>query len=472
MTKNRHKQFLGVLLAVCLMITSISAVALAADGTETAVEVSTYQELLTALENAENGGEILIKGYITINVESNYQILGNNSKRVTLKRASDNAGFTITSPNGQNTLQVQNLIFDGAEIQASTSMLFIDTNAIFRNAEIKNCSSFASAVEIGGGIISFTNCTFDNNSATQGAHLSSNSGGNVSISNCIFRNGIATYKGGAIQFGAVGRINTISDCEITGNSAGTYGGGIFNSSNLTIERTKINGNTAIQGGNDIASEENGSLALDSTEKLNLLYKADNKTAEWIEDNSIEGYTFLEMKLTDIPQPDPEPTPDPTPDPTPTPTPDPTPTPTPEQKPTENNNSTTNNSPSADITIKEPLSADDNRVSITYNGTTFSKEELEQILASVNSNQNTSAPADVSHTVTIDANALKGAEQDNNITVNLNVNLPQTEGSNTAPAAIPTAVSTTQSNKSISITEIVIIGMLLCILVCVIQRKKQ
>jgi hypothetical protein len=351
-------------------------------------------------------------------------------------------------------------------------MLFIDTNAIFRNAEIKNCSSFASAVEIGGGIISFTNCTFDNNSATQGAHLSSNSGGNVSISNCIFRNGIATYKGGAIQFGAVGRINTISDCEITGNSAGTYGGGIFNSSNLTIERTKINGNTAIQGGNDIASEENGSLALDSTEKLNLLYKADNKTAEWIEDNSIEGYTFLEMKLTDIPQPDPEPTLDPTPDPTPTPTPDPTPTPTPEQKPTENNNSTTNNSPSADITIKEPLSADDNRVSITYNGTTFSKEELEQILASVNSNQNTSAPADVSHTVTIDANALKGAEQDNNITVNLNVNLPQTEGSNTAPAAIPTAVSTTQSNKSISITEIVIIGMLLCILVCVIQRKKQ
>ena len=444
MTKNRHKHFIGVLLAVCLMITSISAVALAADGTETAVEVSTYQELLTALENAENGGEILIKGYITINVESNYQILGNNSKRVTLKRASDNAGFTITSPNGQNTLQVQNLIFDGAEIQASTSMLFIDTNAIFRNAEIKNCSSFASAVEIGGGIISFTNCTFDNNSATQGAHLSSNSGGNVSISNCIFRNGIATYKGGAIQFGAVGRINTISDCEITGNSAGTYGGGIFNSSNLTIERTKINGNTAIQGGNDIASEENGSLALDSTEELNLLYKADNKTAEWIEDNSIEGYTFLEIKLTDIPQPDPE------------------------QKPTENNNSTTNNSPSADITIKEPLSADDNRVSITYNGTTFSKEELEQILASVNSNQNTSAPADVSHTVTIDSNAIKGAEQDKNITVNLNVNLPQSEGSN----AVPTSVQATQSNKSISITEIVIIGMLLCILVCVIQRKKK
>lgn len=39
MTKNRHKHFIGVLLAVCLMITSISAVALAADGTEPAVEV-------------------------------------------------------------------------------------------------------------------------------------------------------------------------------------------------------------------------------------------------------------------------------------------------------------------------------------------------------------------------------------------------------------------------------------------------
>ena len=289
MTKNRHKQFLGVLLAICLMITSISAVALAADGTETTVGVSTYQELLTALENAENGGEILITDYITINVESRYQILGNNSKRVTLKRASDNVGIYITSPNYQNTLQVQNLIFDGAEIQANTSMVFIDTNAIFRNAEIKNCSSIASAVEI--------------------------SGGNVSIDNCIFRNGIATYKGGAIQFGAVGRINTISDCEITGNSAGTYGGGIFNSSNLTIERTKINGNTATEGGNDLASEEYGSLALDSTEELNLLYKADNKTAEWIDDRSADNGTYLEMKLTDIPDPTP------------------TPTPTPEQKPT-------------------------------------------------------------------------------------------------------------------------------------------
>lgn len=390
MTKNRHKQFLGVLLALCLMITSISAVALAADGTESTVEIYEYQELLTAIENAEDGGEILITDYITINVESNYQILGDNSKRVTLKRANENVGIYITSPNHQNTLQAQNLIFDGAEIQANTSMVFIDTNAIFRNAEIKNCSSIASAVEISGGIISFTNCTFDNNSATQGAHIGSNSGGNVSISNCIFRNGIATYKGGAIQFGAVGRTNTISDSEITGNTAGTYGGGIYSRSNLTIERTKINGNTAIQGGNDIASEENGSLALDSTEELNLLYKADNKTAEWIDDRSAD------------------------------------------------------------------------------NGTTFSKEELEHILASVNSNQNTSAPADVSHTVTIDANALKGAEQDKNITVNLNVNLPQTEGSNTAPTTAPA----TQSNNSISITEIVIIGMLLCILVCVIQKKRQ
>lgn len=466
MTKNRHKQFLGVLLALCLMITSISAVALAADGTESTVEVSTYQELLTALENAENGGEILITDYITINVESNYQILGDNSKRVTLKRANENVGIYITSPNYQNTLQVQNLIFDGAEIQANGSMVFIDTNAIFRNAEIKNCSSIASAVEISGGIISFTNCTFDNNSATQGAHIGSSSGGNVSISNCIFRNGTATYKGGAIQFGAVGRTNTISDSEITGNSAGTYGGGIFNSSNLTIERTKINGNTATEGGNDLANEEYGKLTLDSTEELNLLYKADNKTAEWIDDRSADNGTYLEMKLTDIPEPTPEPTPDPTPTPTPDPT--PTPTPTPEQKPTENNNSTTNNSPSADITIKEPLSADDNRVSITYNGTTFSKEELEQILASVNSTSNTSAPADVSHTVTIDANALKGTEQDKNITVNLNVNLPQTEGSNTAPTTAPA----TQSNNSISITEIVIIGMLLCILVCVIQKKRQ
>ena len=464
MTKNRHKHFIGVLLALCLMITSISAVALAADGTESTVEVSTYQELLNAIENAENGGEILITDFITINVESRYQTLGSTAKRVTLKRANENACISITSPNYQNTLQVQNLIFDGAEIQTRLSMIFAETNCIFRDIEVKNCFGTSSAVYIGEGIVSFANCTFDNNTSTQGAHIGSNSGGNVSIDNCIFRNGTATYKGGAIQFGSVGRTNTISDSEITGNSAGTYGGGISNCGNLTIERTKINGNTAIQGGNDIASEEYGSLALDTTEELNQLYKADNKTAEWIVDNSTERYTFLEMKLTDIPEP--TPTPDPTPDPTPEPT--PTPTPTPEQKPTENNNSTTNNSPSADITIKEPLSADDNRVSITYNGTTFSKEELEQILAGVNSTPNASAPADVSHTVTIDANALKGAEQDRNITVNLNVNLPQTEGSNTAPTAVPT----TQSNSRISITEIVIIGMLLCILVCVIQKKRQ
>ena len=468
MTKNRHKQFLGVLLAVCLMITSISAVALAADGTETAVEVSTYQELLTALENAENGGEILIKSSITINVEGTDIVIGQAQKQITLKKANENVRFAVIGNGNQNTVLFQNLIFDGADIQSEIGLMFISANATFWNVEFRNSLSRGAAVEIGVGNIYFNDCVFDNNTARYGSHLNSGSNGNVHIQGCTFTNGTADNYGGAIYFGGEQGTHTISDCEITGNSAGTYGGGIYSRSNLTIERTKINGNTAIQGGNDIASEENGSLAPDSTEKLNLLYKADNKTAEWIEDNSIGGYTLLEMKLTDIPQPDPEPTPDPTPDPTPTPTPDPTPTPTPEQKPTENNNSTTNNSPSADITIKEPLSADDNRVSITYNGTTFSKEELEQILASVNSSQNTSAPADVSHTVTIDANALKGAEQDKNITVNLNVNLPQSEGSN----AVPTSVQATQSNKSISITEIVIIGMLLCILVCVIQRKKQ
>ena len=355
MTKNRHKQFIGVLLAVCLMITSISAVALAADGTETAVEVSTYQELLTALENAENGGEILIKSSITINVEGTDIVIGQAQKQITLKKANENVRFAVIGNGNQNTVLFQNLIFDGADIQSEIGLMFISANATFWNVEFRNSLSRGAAVEIGVGNIYFNDCVFDNNTARYGSHLNSGSNGNVHIQGCTFTNGTADNYGGAIYFGGEQGTHTISDCEITGNSAGTYGGGIYSRSNLTIERTKINSNTAIQGGNDIASEENGSLALDSTEKLNLLYKADNKTAEWIEDNSIEGYTFLEIKLTDIPEP--------TPDPEPTPTPDPTPTPTPEQKLTENNNSTTNNSPSADITIKEPLSADDNRVSI-------------------------------------------------------------------------------------------------------------
>jgi hypothetical protein len=76
------------------------------------------------------------------------------------------------------------------------------------------------------------------------------SGETVTISNLTIRNGRDDFSGGGISNGD-GATSTITNCTVSGNSAGGIqgeGGGIFNGGTLTISNSTVSGNTVGSAG--------------------------------------------------------------------------------------------------------------------------------------------------------------------------------------------------------------------------------
>ena len=71
------------------------------------------------------------------------------------------------------------------------------------------------------GYVNITNCTFQNNNATDGgAVMLGRSQGNVKITNCTFQNNSATNFGGAVRLdGLTGNAITITNCTFQNNTA-------------------------------------------------------------------------------------------------------------------------------------------------------------------------------------------------------------------------------------------------------------
>jgi len=250
MNKKHTNLFPKFLLALCLVTVMVLFHAPQAYATSPTVEVSTLADLQTAIDAAADGDVIGLTA--TLEIESNV-VIGSPDKHVTIIRMNPSAYFQLGGLDFN--MRVQNITFDGNNLEANHPLFIVYSNVNFENIDFINNVSTGSggALYVSGGNLIFTNCLFDNNRATAGGHMAISGSGNVTLENCVLRNGNAVSKGGAI-FNCINSstVNIISSV-ITGNTAGDYGGGVANDGALIISGTKIYNNTTSLGGADIAS---------------------------------------------------------------------------------------------------------------------------------------------------------------------------------------------------------------------------
>ncbi len=291
---------------------------------ETAIQtVSTLEELLQAIEQAEAGDTIGIDGEI---ICPDGTTLGEYSKRVTLQRTAPEGRISAYSPDGTGNAIFSAINFDGGNVEATTPFLQVGISTMFSECRFSNCS--AGAVEAENGDQFFSYCTFENNTAQYGAHIRINSG-SANILNCVFSGGTASIKGGAIACYSDQEV-TLEKCTIWENEATQRGGGIWNKGKLTITQCRINGNTAQGEPDDIVNEYGGQLALmDDHDALVAMYAVYGLTPnKWAVDTFVDEVTGRPNMVFSMTfaanDPEPEPEPEPTPDPVLTPEPDPEP----------------------------------------------------------------------------------------------------------------------------------------------------
>ena len=154
------------------------------------------------------------------------------------------------------------------DTDSTASSVTIGTNAEFIGNETETSHGGAimnfnggngAALTIGAGAI------FDTNKAGKTGGAIANWGGIVSVTDATFTNNSATTNGGAIYNDTYYQENsrvTIKGATFTGNTATEKGGAIYNAGTLTLTGTNtFSGNTAAEGG-DIYNE--GDLTFDGS----------------------------------------------------------------------------------------------------------------------------------------------------------------------------------------------------------------
>ena len=182
-----------------------------------------------------DGGEHRI--YTTCNISNidNVTIMGSSINNTTI-RCEEGSGFQFVSVQ-QLTLERMTFISCGIILTDTENTLI--TTCIFQDS-IANGTGSAVTMNIPAGYVSIINCTFQNNSATNGGAVwLDGSTGNASFTNCIFQNNGATNSdggGGAVWLsGSTGNVS-IADCTFQNNSAGYSGGAVY------LEESTVNVN--------------------------------------------------------------------------------------------------------------------------------------------------------------------------------------------------------------------------------------
>lgn len=281
-----------------------------------AVTVSSYEELVNAIDQASNLDTILIGAVIWIPEGAS---LGDSSKTVILK-SSGGYMEIVENTQSEEINSFTGLIFDGAGKELLAPYLRITGAVSITGCTFKNCG-VNGAINMSYASCTIKNSSFKDNKSDYGAHILIGYKSTADISNSSFTGGIATVRGGGIYLDDPTSTATLTECTITGN-VGAYGGGIANWGSLTLENTLLYANTASVGGADLFST--GSYSMESIEDSKEFYhEAEIEPLSWESDYIDPDYGATCIKLSyeeyiapvePIEPVDPEPTEPSTPDP--------------------------------------------------------------------------------------------------------------------------------------------------------------
>lgn len=281
-----------------------------------AVTVSSYEELVNAIDQASNLDTILIGAVIWIPEGAS---LGDSSKTVILK-SSGGYMEIVENTQSEEITSFTGLIFDGAGKELLAPYLRITGAVNITGCTFRNCG-VNGAINMSYASCTIKNSSFKDNKSDYGAHVLIGYKSTVDISNSSFTGGIATVRGGGIYLDDPTSTATLTECTITGN-VGAYGGGIANWGSLTLENTLLYANTASVGGADLFST--GSYSMESIEDSKEFYhEAEIEPLSWESDYIDPDYGATCIKLSyeeyiapvePIEPVDPEPTEPSTPDP--------------------------------------------------------------------------------------------------------------------------------------------------------------
>lgn len=281
-----------------------------------AVTVSSYEELVNAIDQASNLDTILIEAVIWIPEGAS---LGDSSKTVILK-SSGGYMEIVENTQSEEITSFTGLIFDGAGKELLAPYLRITGAVSITGCTFKNCG-VNGAINMSYASCTIKNSSFKDNKNDYGAHILIGYKSTADISNSSFTGGIATVRGGGIYLDDPTSTATLTECTITGN-VGAYGGGIANWGSLTLENTLLYANTASVGGADLFSI--GSYSMESIEDSKEFYhEAGIEPLSWESDYIDPDYGATCIKLSyeeyiapvePIEPVDPEPTEPSTPDP--------------------------------------------------------------------------------------------------------------------------------------------------------------
>ncbi|WP_195230402.1 right-handed parallel beta-helix repeat-containing protein [Coprococcus comes] len=281
-----------------------------------AVTVSSYEELVSAIDQASNLDTILIGAVIWIPEGAS---LGDSSKTVILK-SSGGYMEIVENTQSEEITSFTGLIFDGAGKELLAPYLRITGAVSITGCTFKNCG-VNGAINMSYASCTIKNSSFKDNKNDYGAHILIGYKSTADISNSSFTGGIATVRGGGIYLDDPTSTATLTECTITGN-VGAYGGGIANWGSLTLENTLLYANTASVGGADLFST--GSYSMESIEDSKEFYhEAEIEPLSWESDyiDPDYGATCIKLSYEEYIAPveptepvDPEPTEPSTPDP--------------------------------------------------------------------------------------------------------------------------------------------------------------
>lgn len=290
--------FLTVAMLLCLPVTTFAAEV--EESQPSACTVHTLDELKAALATAADGDSIAIADCIMISDET-----VSSDKAVKIVRSNGFTGdmFTLGNQGGLSGLTIEDMTADFA----NTVTVAVDTE----NAVVERCSFSGSSEHF---VMFIVVC------------------GNATIVDSSFQ----TNGGLALSVPVPAAAVTVRNCTITDFTPPSGESVIANSGNLTLEQSKVYGNTSgimnsgtlavraseIYGNGSSDISNHGSMSLAESSGDRLLYNA--ATGEPLS-LPLSEYTdtatllFLtEQEAADRFKPAPEPTSEPTPTPTPTP----------------------------------------------------------------------------------------------------------------------------------------------------------